>query len=233
MRLFFIPGFGEDPSIFDKIHPHLPGEKVFIDNWKIIGEKARRELTVLKYAEELIGQFGITRDDVVIGHSMGGWIALHIKHLLHCPIVQIASWTEERKVVKPVSNWRVVSWSVKRGLYFNSFVKWVLVRLRYRNRPSAEIFSFVFDKLCCSNREAVINQLRIIYKPVHEKVLESPDLRIHAKGDTIIRFPDEECCEVPGDHFTLFTHPEQVYEPIAAFLQHVKEEVRDTKRENA
>jgi hypothetical protein len=45
-----------------------------------------------------------------------------------------------------------------------------------------------------------------------------PDLRIHARADTIIRYPDEPALEVPGDHFSLHTHPREVYEPIRDFL---------------
>lgn len=91
MRLIFIPGFGEDPSIFDRIHPHVKGEKIFLNNWVLLGDHPRSELNALLYARELADRFDIKRDDVIIGHSMGGWIAYHIKHLVRCPIIQIGS----------------------------------------------------------------------------------------------------------------------------------------------
>lgn len=222
MRLLFIPGFGEDESIFDKIHPHLPGEKVFLNNWELVGDKPKPGLTVLQYARELVVRYGITEDDVVIGHSMGGWIALHIKHLVHCPIVQIASWTEDRKIVRPIKNQSVIYWSVRRGLYFNPLVKQFLIWKNYRKKPSAPVFSSVFDRLRKGNPENVVNQLQIIFNKTAETVSEKPDLRIHARRDTIIRFPDEPCCEVPGDHFTLYTHPEKVYVPLVDFLQQLR-----------
>lgn len=50
MRIFFIPGFGEEVSIFDKIQPFIPGEKVFIDNW-----------TLLAYVPEKNDCFGVCR----------------------------------------------------------------------------------------------------------------------------------------------------------------------------
>jgi hypothetical protein len=40
MRIFFIPGFGEEGFIFDKIQTNIPGEKVFIDNWALLKELA-------------------------------------------------------------------------------------------------------------------------------------------------------------------------------------------------
>lgn len=101
MRLIFIPGLGEDSSIFDKIHPHMEGEKVFLNNRILLGDKPRPSLNALQYARELVDRFEITRQDVIIGHSMGGWIAFHIKHLVQCPIIQIGTWTDGRKVVRP------------------------------------------------------------------------------------------------------------------------------------
>lgn len=224
MRLFFIPGFGEDPSIFDKIHPHIPGDKVLIKNWELIGDQPRPALTALQYARELVEEFGITQDDVVIGHSMGGWIAFHIKHLVHCPIVQIASWTNDRKVARFTANLPLVYWMVKKGLYFNRLVKYLLVHRKYRNRPSEGILGQVFDRLRKGNKDNVVNQLRIVFTPTDKNITEQPDLRIHARADRIIYFPDDPCLEVEGDHFTLYTHPEQVYRPILAFM-----EQRETK----
>jgi hypothetical protein len=219
MRVFFIPGFGEDEFIFDKIAPHITGEKVFLNPWLLVGDWPRPDLTALSYARELTGRFGITRRDVVIGHSTGGWVALHIKHLVGCPVVQIASWTDPGKVIAPVSNHRLVYWFVGKGLYFTPFMQRLLVWRSYRNKPSRQVFSAIFRRLVEGNRENVVNQLRLIFNPVGEAVTAEPDLRIHARADTIIRYPDGPIVEVPGDHFTLFTHPEKVYQPIVAFLQ--------------
>jgi hypothetical protein len=41
-----------------------------------------------------------------------------------------------------------------------------------------------------------------------------PDLRIHARKDTVIRYPKEPFHEISGDHFTLITNPNEVIEPI-------------------
>ncbi len=219
MRLFFISGFGEDEFIFDQIVPHIPGEKVFLNPWLLVGNQHRPDLTALSYARELTGRFGITRRDVVIGHSTGGWVALHIKHLVGCSIIQIASWTDPRKVIAPVSNPRLIYWFVGKGLYFTPFTLRLLVWLGYRNKPSCQVFSAVFRRLVEGNRANVVNQLRLIFNPVGERVTAEPDLRIHARADTIIRYPDGSVVEVPGDHFSLYTHPEKVYQPIVAFLR--------------
>jgi hypothetical protein len=218
-RLIFIPGLGEDETIFHKIHPSIPGEKVFLNKWVLLGNNPRPGLTVLQFAQELVDQFTITREDVIIGHSTGGWVAYHIKHLVHCPIIQIASWTEEHKVVKPISNRHLIYLFVRKGLYFNPLVKRLLIWGKYRNKPSRKIFSEIFDNLIKGNKNNVVNQLRLIFNPVKEKITVKPDLRIHARADSIIRVPDQPFQEVPGDHFSLYTHPEKVYAPIIAFLQ--------------
>ena len=175
MRLFFIPGFGEDPDIFEKIHPHLPGNKVMIKNWELIGDAPKPELTALQHARELVAEFNIGPEDVVIGHSMGGWIAWHIKHLVHCRVIQIASWTNGRKVASITSNQELIYWAVKKGLYFNPLVKQLLIWKGYRKSSSRPIFSAVFDRLRKGNKENVVNQLRIIFRPANEKITEQPE----------------------------------------------------------
>lgn len=222
MRLIFIPGYGEYGSIFDKIHPHLAGEKVFLDNWALLGDQQRPELTVLRYAREIIARYGITKEDVIIGHSMGGWIAFHIKHLVGCPIIQISSWTDGRKVVRGLKNRHLIYWLVNNGFIYNSLMKRFVVWKEYRNKPSRSVFSSVLDNFIRGSKNNVVNQLRVIFNPVNEKILVSPDLRIHARADIIIRFPDEPTIEVPGDHFSLYIYPEKVYQPILDFLSQEK-----------
>ncbi len=218
MRIFFIHGFGEDEAIFDKITPKIGGEHIFLNAWTLLGDEPRPDMNVLDFAKEIIEKYEISEKDVIIGHSMGGWIAYHIKHIIGSPIVQIASWTHPDRVILPISNKRFIYWAVRKGLFFNGFQKWVYTTLGYNNKPSKAVFSGIFDKLIEGNRDNVINQLRLILTPVPEAVTVTPDLRIHARKDIVIRPPREPFHEVSGDHFTLHTSPEEVYEPIVAFL---------------
>ncbi|MCC9168075.1 alpha/beta fold hydrolase [Pontibacter harenae] len=219
MRVFLVPGFGEDASIFDKIYPHLPGEKIFLNPWELLGNQPRPELNALQYAKQLVNWHAIKQEDILIGHSTGGWVALYIKHILNCSIIQISSWTEKEKVVKPSTNTKLVYWLTKKGLLFNSLTKRLLIKKNYQGKPSAPVFAFVFDKLIKGNKNNVNNQLRLIFNDVPEPVTVEPDIRIHAKPDNIVKYPDQPFLEVPGDHFSLYTHPEEVYAPIVAFLE--------------
>jgi hypothetical protein len=144
MKLIFIPGYGEDETIFDKIHLPLQGEKVFLNLWKLLPDKPWRELNVAVFARHLTAQYNISASDVLIGHSTGGWVALHIKHLVNCPVIQIASWTDRSKVVSPLSNRHLIYFAIKTGLYLNSFVLRRSVEKFYQDKPSKEIFIKVF-----------------------------------------------------------------------------------------
>lgn len=223
MRIIFIHGFGENEAIFDKIAPFISGNHFLLNVWELVGDIPRKNLNVLDFAESLVEKYNIRQNDVIIGHSMGGWIAYHIKHFTGSPIIQIASWTGSDRPILPIKNAKIIYWVTRNGLLFNGFMKRDAVRKAYQGKLSRQVFEETYDRLTEGNKENVINQLRIILTPVPVKITVKPDLRIHAKADLVIRTPREEFHEVPGDHFTLQTHPETVYKPIVAFLATLKE----------
>lgn len=219
MRIFFIHGFGEAENIFDRISPHISGQHIYINNWNELGDKPRKDINVITYAKELQAKYSITADDVIIGHSLGGWVAIHLKHVTGCKAIQIASWTHPNRVILPKLKPAVIYWAMKSGLIFNPIGRWYMVNKFYKNAPSAPPFIETYNRLAKGNKQNVLNQMRLILTPVPEVISCTPDLRIHAKRDSVIRYPkDAECCTVSGDHFTLYTHPAEVYTPIAEFL---------------
>lgn len=222
MRIIFIHGFGEDETIFDKIAPFITGEHLFLNVWELVGDTPRKDLNVLNFAHSLVEKYTIIESDVIIGHSMGGWIAYHIKHITNSPIVQIGSWTDTDRPYSPIKNAKIVYWFVQNGLLFNNVAKKYLVKTAYEGKPSRQVYEEIFDRMINGNKGNIINQLRLILTPVPEKLTVKPDLRIHAKADLVVRVPRESFVEVPGDHFTLQTDPETVYEPIVVFLQDLK-----------
>ena len=89
----------------------------------------------------------------------------------------------------------------------------------YRRRENSKLFYIqALENLEKGNRNCVVNQFKLALEEVDEEVKTSPDLRIHAKRDNIVRYPDEEYAEVPGDHFSLVTHPKEVVDIILPFL---------------
>lgn len=178
-------------------------------------------LTALLYAQYLTKYLDLEKEDVIIGHSMGGWVALHVKHLVGCCIVQISSWTDSRKIINVPVVRHLMYWLAKRGIDFNSFVLRILVWLHYNNKPSCKIFIATFERLRTGNKKIAAKQLMVIFNSVKEAVTVTADLRIHAKGDRIVNSPDQDFYAVPGDHFSVYTYPEAVYKPIVEFLKRI------------
>ena len=218
MRLFFIPGFGEEIFIFDKLKPHVAGETVFIENWVELYDVAEQGLTVFEYASVLMAKYEISKEDVVIGHSMGGWVALQIKQLTGCKAIQLSSWTTGSKVVTIPLNRSVMFWMARRGISFNPFIRDILLWFFYKNKRSGKIFKAIFNRIRFGDKLIVAKQLMIIFNHPKEPITVMPDLRVHAKNDHIIQPPTEHYVLVPGDHFSLYTYPETVYSAINAFL---------------
>jgi pimeloyl-ACP methyl ester carboxylesterase len=217
-RIIFIHGFGEKPNVFDQIAPSIGGQQIFIDVWSVLGNAPRPNLNIVDFSQELINRFSIDKEDVVIGHSMGGWIAYHIKQHTGCRIVQIGSWTEFDRILSPIKTGKTIYWMVRRGWYINRFQKWLFVRLNYKNAPSRAYFESTFEDLITGNKENIVSQLKLMFEPVPTSNIQ-PDLRIHARKDSVIKYPREAFHEVPGDHFTLVTHPDTVIKPILDFLK--------------
>lgn len=217
MKIYFIHGFGENEHIFDKIAPALSYPKIFVNVWEMLGNEPIEGLNVLNFAKVVVEKYNILPEDLVIGHSMGGWIAHHIKHFANCPIVQIGSWTEKDRVIAPTRNPKIVYFLCRKRLYINDFTLNLFSRL-YKGKPSLEIFRDSFIRLINADNQAVINQLMLIFEPV-EPIQTKPDLRIHAMKDRVIKPPKETFHLVPGDHFTLITHPDTVIEPILEMIR--------------
>ncbi|MBX7241007.1 MAG: alpha/beta hydrolase [Bacteroidia bacterium] len=217
MRIFFLHGFGEKPGIFDKIVNEIPGEKILPDLWEFTGNRPRPELNVILLAEEIAAHYNLTENDIVVGHSMGGWIGIHLKQITGCKTIQIASWTHPSRVALPIRNHKIIFAFLKYGLYLNRLTEWYFVRKGYRDKPSKEVFQETFRRLRKGNRHNVTNQMRVILTPVPPLNIH-PDARIHTHYDPIIRRPEEPFHQVNGDHFALYTHPEEVFPLIKKII---------------
>ncbi len=219
MTVYLIAGFGEDQTIFSRIKDRIEGKQVFLSLWDVVGNERKKDIDISSVASGLIARYSISQSDLLIGHSTGAWLALHVKNQIGCRIIQIAGWTDHAKVKRPISNRYLIYFAVKAGLVYNPLVAKLVAR-RFTGRPSRDIFIEGYDRLVHGNRSNVLNQLSLIFNPYSKAIKVSPDLAIHARGDDIITFPDGEFYEVDGDHFSLHTHPEQVIEAIADFIKY-------------
>lgn len=218
MRIIFIHGLGETNEIFNKLAGYLPGEHEYISLWESLGNERREDFEALEFSKEFIQKYNIAKEDIIIGHSTGGRLAHFIKHLNGNTIIQIASWTQDDRPILPTPNIKLLYFLVRSGMLFSGLIMNYLFN-RYKNRDSTkEYYEEAFYNLKNGNRNCVLSQFKLALEPIDEPINTSPDLRIHAKRDNVVRFPDEPFIEVPGDHFSLLTHPQMVAEHINKFL---------------
>ena len=214
MRIIFIHGLGETESCFSEIAPELNGEHVFINLWEALGNSRRPKLNVINFCRELIDSYDINKEDTIIGHSTGGRLAHYIKHLNGNKVIQIASWTQEGKPRFPIKNRKVIYFLVRSGLLFTKYGSQYMIDNYKRQEQSKPYYVKTFENIIKGNRNCVVNQFKLALMSADEMVITEPDLRIHAKRDNVVAYPDEPYHEVPGDHFSLLTHPRDVLAAI-------------------
>jgi hypothetical protein len=218
-RYIFIHGYVEDATVFDNLRPLLPAhEPVLIDleaefsRWNPAGT-----MSVVRLAEYLVKTYSISASDVLIGHSMGGWISIHIKQITNCKVIQLGSWTDQSKLVSPTHNLGFLLFMVKTGIMqgngFRNYAK-----KQYPFDESREMHKYwVDEKMGKQPQKLVAQQVEVLFRRVPPLTV-SPDLRVHAKPDNIVHPPDEAYNEVPGDHFSLYFHAPIVAEAVRAVL---------------
>ena len=218
-RLIFIPGLGEDEKVFDNVLPLIEGEKLVLNTWNLHGDITRGKVTATDIAREIAERYSITKDDVIIGHSMGGWIALFVKELTGCNIIQVGSYTSHKRVIVPVLNHQFIKWAVKYQVFFNPLIRWLVLKIQYNRKPSKQWLTYIFNLLKNGNKNNVINQLTVALTPTPTKINIEPDLRIHSKKDLIVKPPKEAYVQIPGDHFSILTYPIEAATAINDFLE--------------
>lgn len=218
LRIFLIHGYVENPTIFDRLSPLLPAiTLVRIDlaseflRWQPAGR-----INVRLLAQYLTDAYAITASDVLIGHSMGGWIGIHIKQLTNAKTVQIASWTDPQRIRLPLRNLGVLKFLLYAGvLQSRPLLRYFLKK--YPFPESADLYGVLVDGMKTISRRYMYQQFRTLLAEAPPLTVR-PDLRIHARRDNIIAPPTEPFVDVPGDHFSLVYHPEQVAAPIRDLL---------------
>lgn len=218
-RIFLIHGYVEDPTIFDNLVPLLPPANYVRIN--LADEFGRWHPTdsvnVQRLAQYLTSYYTITKDDVVIGHSMGGWAAIHIKQLSGARAIQLASWTDQGKIRFPTDNLTVLKFLLSTGITQSRTLTNFFKR-QYPFHESRDLYIRLLEGTLHMKRLYLWQQLQTLFAKVPPLTVQ-PDLRIHSRADSIVAAPDEAFREVPGDHFSLIFHPELVAEPIQALLR--------------
>ena len=218
-RLFLIHGYVEDPTIFDVLLPLLPPSDVVAVN--LADEFGRwqpaRSITARTLAQYLTEYYRITASDTIIGHSMGGWVAVNIKEVCGAKAIQIASWTDQKTIRFPTDNLAVLRFLLDTGLTQSKTATGFFKR-QYPFDESRGLYGRLVDETRAMPRRYIWQQLQTLFAKVPPLTVQ-PDLRLHARTDNIVSPPAERYIEVPGDHFSLVFHAENVAEPIRFLMR--------------
>jgi hypothetical protein len=219
MKLLFIHGFVEDHTIFNEVRKTITqGEQIALDLENELADwnDAPENLDVQKMASYLIKKYKITSQDCVIGHSMGGWIAAYMKEESGCKAILLASLTDQKKLITPLTNLTLIKYLLKFGIFQSSLME-LFLKKEYKFQESKKLYDGLIDGLIKMDKKILFQQCQILFEKVKPLTI-TPDLRVHARKDYIVRFPEEDFVEVSGDHFSLIYYTQQVVNAIQQVL---------------
>jgi len=218
-RLLLLHGYTEDATIFDPLLPLLPPFEQVVAlelaeefaHWRPAGP-----VNVHTLARYLAARHGIGPTDVLIGHSMGGWIAAHLQEQTGAAAILLSSFTDQAKIVSSLRSPRLLGVAAHLGLVQN---RWLndYFRRRYRHDESRALHGQLVAGMGRWRRRYVAQQLRVLFAPGPPLTTE-PALRLHAVGDTVVRPPDEPYVALPGDHFAHYFYPQLAAAAIRDYL---------------
>jgi hypothetical protein len=219
MKLIFIHGFVEDSTIFNEVRKIITiGEQIALNLEEDFAawQDAPEDMDVQKLALYLIQKYKITAQDCVIGHSMGGWIASYIKQNIGCKAILLASFTDQVKLTTPLKNPMLIKFFIRWGIMQSSMMVSYLKKT-YHFKESRKLYDRLIDGLTVMDKKCLYQQTQVLFNEVPPLTI-MPDIRIHARKDNIVAFPDEPFVEVSGDHFSLIFHTKEVCEAVLKVL---------------
>lgn len=224
-RLILLHGYTEDATIFDPLLPLLPpfGQVLALEladefaHWRPAGPA-----NVVSLARHLAARHRIGPTDVLLGHSMGGWIAAHLKEQTGATAILLSSFTDQAKIVSKIRNPRLLALYAHLGLVQNRWLN-EYFRRRYPHEESRALHGQLVAGVGRFRRRYVAQQLGVLFAPV-PPLSTQPELRLHALGDTVVRPPDEPFVELPGDHFAHYFYPQLAAAAIRQLLDVAKYE---------
>ncbi len=231
-RIVLLPGFGEDKRIFRKLKPYLHGyDLLHVDYRSVLHLFSPEDIIVEDFVAALHAHYSINKEDILIGHSLGGYISHVLRQQLGCDNCLIASFTETKKIKLPFNYKKLVKWFTNKGFFTSPTLK-QLIRLKYHNKPSMPEIENSLEVIQQYGKEDIYKLIRMI-QPRSRGILDwlrskpaplRPSLILHPVKDLIVARPSEPHIPIPGDHFSHATHPEIVGGHIAKWLLRLKRE---------
>lgn len=219
-RIFLLPGFGENSSMYDPLLPYLTEFEVkHVDYRKILPQIPFTKITGIDVVQKIIQHYRILPEDKLVGHSTGGYFAFLIREIQQNEICMIGGFSDcKAKIVHftpypIITPFLSISGLIKSPLtrkYMHSKVKGKDVE-----KPLLEVMSHFKD---FSNEDLFKLSFILTFDEKPISILPNP-LRIHAKNDKVVRVPDEPFVAVKGGHFPIDLDLEGVVDAMQDFLK--------------
>lgn len=219
-RIFLLPGFGENNTVYDPLLPYLTDYEVRkVDYPEILSQVSLFNYSGMEIVKIMIRHYRIQPEDKLIGHSTGGYFAFLIREIQGNEICMISGFSDCKKVIPPLPH----QWITTPLLSITGFIKSPISRKYMLNkvkgkpivRPLMEVMGHFKD---FTNEELFKLSMVLTYDEKPISILPNP-LRIHAKDDKVVRIPDQEFAEVKGGHFPLALDLEGVVMAMKDFLK--------------
>jgi hypothetical protein len=217
-RILLLPGFGEDAFAFEKVRKYFKEYQLVDVNYRnSLDQLSFSDIDVWKLSKLLVAEYQITKNDILIGHSMGGYFSFVIRELVFCEIVLVASFSNPQKVKRVVYNkWFNLSLA-KLGLLHKKFFQNYLLK-PYRDKYFEKEMQNVVQNFNTFSTAQLSKMMKLSFGEEVESTLKNP-LRIHAKNDRVVSVPDEKYESCNLGHFCMHLEEELVAKIILNWLK--------------
>lgn len=222
-RLFLFPGFSEDIHIFSEMIPLLtPHYEVICPDYRplfdILWEKDT--VSIAAFVELLENEYHIVEDDLLVGHSFGGWVATNLQRRTASKAVLIASFSNPHKVRRRRLLFsRFAQYLAKNGLFKWRIVHKLIVQ-KYLHLPTLPAIQKCVEVMKSWEDKHLHTVARLIHQNPAVVEFPHPILRFHGDKDIVVAPPEEEYILLEGkDHFILHTDAPFLVEKIRNFSQ--------------
>ncbi len=219
-RILFFPGFLEDGRTFEPLMPFFQGKYLIemVHYRSLLDDIETNKPHITDFAQDIVVEHRITTEDILIGHSFGGWVIAHIQSKMAIKGILLSSFTQNDKVIGGKLGFtKLGHWIIRKGI-FKSWLFHFLGNLRYRNSKAKPAVEHCFE---IATKWADIYHLKVIQlignQPDAKPIL--PPLRIHNNTDEVIRPPKENYISLGGHHFVHYIHAAETVAYILDFIE--------------
>lgn len=218
-RIFLLPGFGENSSMYDPLLPFLKKyEVIHVDYRQVLPQISLFKIHGIEVVKKIIQHYRILPEDKLIGHSTGGYFAFLIREIQQNEICMIGGFSDTNAKIVHFTPYPIVTPFLSiSGLIKTSLIRnYMFSKVKGRNieQPLMQAMSHFKD---FSNEDLFKLSWILTFDEKPISVLPNP-LRIHAKDDRVVRTPDEPYVEVKGGHFPIDLDLENVVKAMQDFL---------------